>query len=427
MTGSGGSLATSLGGGKAHGSQSLVKDAGRRLLSCRAVSVYSLSMTVIADSAALAAFCRRAGKAEFITVDTEFIRDRTYWPRLCLVQIADPEEAVAIDPLADGIRLAPLFDLLNDPKVLKVFHAARQDVEIFNKLSGKIPAPIFDTQVAAMVCGFGDSVGYERLVAKFARARIDKGMRFTDWAHRPLSKKQLAYALDDVIHLRVVYQALSARIRQTGRASWLDEEMADLTNPATYRLEPAEAWRRLKARLRKGRHLWILREVAAWREIEAQNRDVPRNRVLRDDLLVDIAVHEPRTPEDLAALRSASRDRPSKAAVQAMLAIVARAKELPEHAYPRLADGAGDVPAAPATVDLLRVLLKLRCDQHGVAQKLVASSEDLAAIASDDRAEVPALHGWRRELFGEDALSLKHGRLALAAKGPNIVVVTNDR
>jgi ribonuclease D len=320
-----------------------------------------------------------------------------------------------------------MFDLLNDPKVLKVFHAARQDVEIFNKASGKIPSPIFDTQVAAMVCGFGDSVGYERLVAKFARARIDKGMRFTDWAHRPLSKKQIAYALDDVIHLRTVYQALSARIRETGRASWLDEEMAELTNPATYRLEPAEAWRRLKARLRKARHLWILREAAAWREVEAQHRDVPRNRVVRDDLLVDIAVHEPRTPEELSALRSASRDRPPRAVVQALLAIVARAKELPEREYPRLADGASDAPAMPASVDLLRVLLKLRCDQHGVAQKLVATSDDLAAIAGDDNADVPALHGWRRELFGADALSLKHGRLALAAKGSDIVVVRNDR
>jgi ribonuclease D len=385
-------------------------------------------MTIIADSAALAAFCHHAAKADFVTVDTEFIRDRTFWPRLCLAQIAEREHAVAIDPLAEGMSLEPLFELLNDHKVIKVFHAARQDIEIFFKLSGRIPAPVFDTQIAAMVCGFGESVGYERLVAKFARARIDKGMRFTDWARRPLSRKQIEYALDDVIHLRVVYQALAKRIMETGRASWLDEEMAELTNPATYRTDPAEAWRRIKARIRKPRHLWILRELAAWREAEAQTRDVPRNRVLRDDLLVDIAVHEPRTMEDLNTLRSAGRERPSRTSVAALLAIVARAREVPAHELPHLDDGDHEaVATASPSVDLLKVLLKLRCDQHGVAQKLVASTDDLAAIAEDDHASVPALHGWRRELFGEDALALKHGRIALSMRGANIEVVRHGK
>jgi ribonuclease D len=384
-------------------------------------------MTVITESAALAAFCHHASKADYVTVDTEFIRDRTFWPRLCLAQIADREHAVAVDPLAHGMSLEPLFDLLNNHKVLKVFHAARQDIEIFLKLSGHVPTPVFDTQVAAMVCGFGDSVGYERLVAKFARARIDKAMRFTDWARRPLSRKQIDYALDDVTHLRVIYEALAKRIGETGRASWLDEEMAELTDPATYRTDPAEAWRRIKARVRKPRHLWILRELAAWRETEAQTRDVPRNRVLRDDLLIDIAVHEPRTLEDFNALRSAGRERPSKAAVAELLAIVARARDVAEGDLPHLDEGDHEVPAAPPGVDLLKVLLKLRCDQHGVAQKLVASTDDLAAIADDDDARVPALHGWRRELFGEDALALKHGRIALALRGARIEVVRQGK
>jgi ribonuclease D len=380
-------------------------------------------MTVIADSAALAAFCRHAAKTDFVTVDTEFIRDRTFWPRLCLAQVAVEDDAVAIDPLAEGMSLAPLFDLMNDPKVLKVFHAARQDIEIFLKLSGRVPAPVFDTQIAAMVCGFGESVGYERLVARFARARIDKGMRFTDWARRPLSKKQIDYALDDVTYLRVIYQALAKRLGESGRASWLDEEMAELTNPGTYRTDPADAWRRIKARIRKPRHLWLLRELAVWRENEAQTRDVPRNRVIRDDLLIDIAVHEPRTIEEFNALRSAVRERPSKTAVADLLAIVARAREVPESEMPRPEHDDHETPSSLPSVDLLKVLLKIRCDQQGVAQKLVASSDDLAAIAADDEAEVPALHGWRRELFGEDALALKYGRIALAMRGPNIEVV----
>ena len=264
-------------------------------------------MTLIADSEALAAFCRRQEGAPFVTIDTEFMRDRTYWPVLCLVQVAGPEEAAALDPLAPGIDLAPLFALMRKPDVLKVFHAARQDIEIFWNLMGAVPAPLFDTQVAAMVCGFGDSASYETLAGRLAGAHIDKTSRFTDWARRPLTERQLHYALDDVVHLRRVYERLSARLEATGRAHWLEEEMAELTDPAIYRLDPAEAWRRLKVRTNSRRVLALVRALAAWREITAQQRDLPRNRVLRDEQLIEIAAHAPKTVEELAQSRGLGR------------------------------------------------------------------------------------------------------------------------
>ena len=380
-------------------------------------------MTLLADTDSLAAFCRRLAKTPFITVDTEFIRDRTYWPRLCLVQMAGPDECAAIDTMAEGIDLAPIFALMNNEKVLKVFHAARQDIEIFYHLSGKIPAPLFDTQVAAMVCGFGDSVGYETLVARLAKGRIDKSARFTDWAHRPLTRRQIDYALSDVIHLRVIYEKLARRLEDNGRTAWLAEEMAVLTNPETYKLEPREAWRRLKTRSQGRRFLAILREVAAWREIEAQTRDLPRNRVLRDEAMLEIAAHPPESRADLARCRSVSHGLAEGRMGAGILDAVARGAAVPEQDCPEPPPRHETPAGMKPVVELLKVLLKMKCEDHGVAQKLVASSADLEAIAADDKAPVPALHGWRRELFGESGLALKHGRLALTVRGRRVALV----
>lgn len=371
-------------------------------------------MGLISDSETLAAFCARLAEAEFVTVDTEFMRERTYWPILCLVQLAGPDEAMAVDPLAPGIDLAPLFDLLANPKVLKVFHAARQDVEIFLHLSGKVPAPLFDTQVAAMVCGFGEQVGYEALASSLARARIDKSMRFTDWAHRPLSERQLHYALSDVTHLRVVYEKIHQKLERNARTTWLDEEMALLADPRTYRVEPEEAWQRLKPRSTNGRFLAVLRELAAWREREAQERDIPRQRMIRDEAILEIAAQAPTTVEDLAKLRGLSKGMADGRQGAAILAAVARAAALPESDLPRMPERTEPPRGLGPISDLLKVLLKMKCDEHGVAQKLVASSAELDLLAADDHADVPALHGWRRQLFGEDALQLKRGKVALA-------------
>jgi ribonuclease D len=380
-------------------------------------------MTLIAETAALAEFCRRQRQASFIAIDTEFMRDKTYWPQLCLVQIAGPQEAAAIDTLAPGIDLNSLFELLADANVTKVFHAARQDVEIFFHMTGKIPAPLVDTQVAAMVCGFGDSVSYETLAGKLANARIDKSSRFTDWAQRPLTDRQLQYALSDVTHLRPAWEHLERRLAKTGRIGWVAEEMAVLTSPATYRLEPAQAWRRIKFRNDKPRAIAILREVAAWREEEAQKRDLPRGRIVKDETICEIAAHAPRNAEDLARCRGFSRGLAEGRQGQAILAAVKRGLDMPASELPP-APLRRDLPAGLGPViELLRVLLKMRCEDHEVAQKLVASADDLELIAADDAADVPALAGWRREIFGADALALKHGRLALTTVGRRVKVV----
>ena len=380
-------------------------------------------MHLIADTGSLRALCERLAASRYITVDTEFMRDSTYWPRLCLVQLASVDEAAAVDALAPGIDLAPLLALMRDPAVLKVFHAARQDIEIFYHLDGCVPAPLFDTQVAAMVCGFGDQVGYERLVSKLARASIDKSQRFTDWSRRPLARKMYDYAISDVTHLRVVYEKLAARLDRDQRESWLAEELATITDPATYSLEPAAAWHRVKTRLRKPRQLAMLRDLAAWREVEAQRRDVPRNRVLRDDALNDIAAHEPGNREQIWKLRSLSRGHIGKEAADALLGIVASVAAAPPSTYPEARKPPPAVNHAGSAAELLKVLLKLRCEEHDVAQKLVASTDEIEAIARDDNAEVRALKGWRREIFGQDALALKHGEIALGMEGGDIRVI----
>jgi ribonuclease D len=383
-------------------------------------------MSPITETAALGALCERAAQSDYVTVDTEFIRDKTYWPRLCLVQVASAEEAVTIDTLAPGIDLEPLFELMVDPGVLKVFHAARQDIEIFDYLSGRVPTPMFDTQVAAMVCGFGDSVGYDKLVQALTREHIDKSMRFTDWAKRPLSQRMLDYALSDVVHLRPVYEKLAAEVAENGRASWLDEEMAVLIDPATYRQDPEESWHRVKTRIRKPRQLAVLRALAAWREETAKARDIPRIRVMRDEALNDIAIHEPKSVEDLHGLRSVRADQLGDKRSRELLDVVAAAAALPESDYPRIDQQKRQHTQVGPTCDLLKVLLKLKCAEHRVAQKLVASSDDIEAIARDDDADVRALHGWRRELFGADALALKHGRLAVTAKGGTLRLIEID-
>lgn len=380
-------------------------------------------MLLITDNGALVDFCARLSAAEYITVDTEFLRDKTYYPKLCLVQVGGPDEAAAIDSLADGLDLTPLLDLMRNPDVLKVFHAGRQDFEIFYRLMGELPAPVFDTQVSAMVCGFGDSVGYETLVIELARKRIDKTMRFTDWGRRPLSEKQLTYALGDVTHLRVVYEKLRDKLEKNGRTAWVSEEMATLNDPAIYLADPREIWKRLKVRTTKPRFLAILREVAAWREEEAQRRDVPRNRVLRDDSLTELAAHAPASKEDLKALRGLHGGQSGGASGDAILAAVARGVAVPQADCPTPRKQRQPGSKTGSSTELLKVLLKLKCDTHGVAQKLIANSDDIEAIAADDGADVQALRGWRREIFGEDAIALKHGRLALTAKGSKILVV----
>ena len=381
-------------------------------------------MELITESGALADFCARQAAADFVTVDTEFLRDKTYWPQLCLVQIAGPTDAAVIDTLAPGLDLAPLMAMMVDPTLLKVFHAARQDIEIFFHMSGAVPHPVFDTQVAAMVCGFGDAASYETLTAKLANAKLDKSSRFTDWAHRPLTPRQLDYALADVTYLRTAYEKLRAQLDASGRASWLDEEMAELTHPSTYQLDPVESWKRLKTRGGNRRFLTILREIAAWREIAAQQRDIPRGRILKDEALLEIAAHAPKSIDELSRIRGLGRSVAEGKLGAEMLDCVARGLAAPEADAPEAPARIDLPPGLGPLVDLLRVLLKLRCEDNEVAQKLVANSTALEMIAADDAADVPALHGWRHEVFGKDALALKHGKLALTARGKRILVVT---
>ena len=381
-------------------------------------------MSLITDSDAVTAFCARQKGAQFVTIDTEFMRERTYWPILCVVQVAGPEEAVAIDALAEGIDLKPLLALMADARTLKVFHAARQDLEIFFQLSGGVvPHPIFDTQVAAMVCGFGDAASYETLVKRLAGASLDKASRFTDWAHRPLTERQIEYALADVVHLRTVYDRLQHLLAENGRAGWFEEEMADLVDPAIYRSEPAEAWRRFRIRGRADqRFLGVLRALAAWRETAAQQRDLPRGRIMRDEAVLEIAAHAPKTIAALARTRSLGKGIAEGKLGRDILAAVVEglADPDPPPAIPAKAEAP---PGIGPLIELLRVLLKQRCEHFQVAQKLVASADDLEAIAADDNAPVRALSGWRRDVFGNDALALKHGRLALTAGQNRIELV----
>ena len=379
-------------------------------------------MELITTTDELAAACQRLARHPFVTIDTEFLRETTYYPLLCVAQMASSDEAVVLDALAPGIDLAPFFDLMADERVLKVFHAARQDIEIVWHRAGIIPHPVFDTQVAAMVLGHGESISYDQLVQRITGDTLDKSHRFTDWTRRPLSPAQTAYAVSDVTHLRDVYLALVADLGRRGRTDWMMDEMEVLTSPDTYRAEPERAWLRLKTRARKPKELAVLIEVAAWREREAQTRDVPRSRVVKDDTIGDIAVQAPTTPERLAALRSLPKGFERSKWGEGILEAVKRGLErdprsLPRNERPKLA------PNGAATVELLKVLLRMTSERHGVAAKVIATVDDLDRIAADDDADVPALKGWRRELFGERALALKHGQLALAIERNRVVAV----
>ncbi|GJD46882.1 Ribonuclease D [Methylobacterium cerastii] len=382
-------------------------------------------MDLISTTQALREACDRLAAQSFVTVDTEFMRETTYYPKLCLIQMAAPDgTGVLVDPLAEGIDLQPFVDLMADEGVVKVFHSARQDLEIIWLMGGLLPQPFFDTQVAAMVCGYGDSVSYEQLVNVVAKAKIDKSSRFTDWSRRPLSDAQLSYALSDVTHLVTVYEKLVADLVRDDRGQWLDEEMAVLTSPDTYRADPAQAWRRLSGRMRKPREIAVLMEVAAWREREAQTRNVPRGRILKDEAVIDVATSAPRSVEALGRLRSIPAGFERSRTGTDILAAVERgfARDTAEIALPER--GRGRSGGNGALVELLKVLLKAVCETEGVAPKIIATVDDLEAVADDDDADVPLLQGWRRELFGSKALDLKHGRLALSAEGGRIVVRT---
>ncbi len=380
-------------------------------------------MTIITTTADLAAACRRLARFDAVTVDTEFMRETTFWPKLCVIQMASPEEAVVVDAMAPDISLDAFFRLMKNEKVIKVFHAGRQDVEIVYHLGGLIPHPIFDTQVAAMVCGFGESISYDQLVHRLTGERIDKSSRFTDWSRRPLSERQLEYATADVTHLRDVYQALSARLAEQDRTEWVREEMEVLTSPQTYQLEPEEAWKRLKLRVRKPIELAVMRSVAAWREQEAQSRDVPRNRVIKDDAIYEIAAQQPTTQAALGQLRTIPRGFERSRAATDILAAVKAALEIPKDQLPRIPKHRPATNGNGAAVDLLKVLLKMISQKNGVASKIIATVDDLEAIAGDDSADVPALTGWRRELFGETALKLKRGEIALAVKDNHVITL----
>lgn len=376
-------------------------------------------MEPIRNTDDLAKACTRLKRNAFVTVDTEFIRDSTYWPELCLVQMAgaDDENAVLVDPLAKDLSLDPLFELMKAKSVTKVMHAARQDIEIFHNLSGVIPKPLFDTQVAAMVCGFGDSVSYEALVKRILNESVDKSSRFTDWRRRPLSEQQIAYAAADVTHLRRVYAELSAELASSGRESWVQEEMATLLDPATYTLKPEDAWKRIKPRGINRKALGVLVEVAAWREREAQSRNVPRARIAKDEALVEVALQAPQSKEQLAGLRALPGGFANSRNAKPLLEAVARGLALPKEEIPTLPRPTPLPPNAAPLLELLKVLLKMKCAEHGVAQKLVASTADLELIASEEAPEVRPLIGWRHDVFGADALALKRGELALAVRG----------
>jgi ribonuclease D len=385
-------------------------------------SVTTAATQPITTTSALAAVCRRMACHSFVTVDTEFLRETTYYPLLCVAQMASPDEAVVVDALVPGMDLSPFYTLMANEKVMKVFHAARQDIEIVWHAAKLIPHPIFDTQVAAMVLGYGDSISYDQLVQRITGDALDKSHRFTDWTRRPLSDAQLAYAVSDVTHLRQVYLALVEDLKRRGRADWVEDEMRVLTSPETYRMEPDNAWQRLKTRVRKPKELAVLIEVAAWREREAQSRDVPRSRVLKDEAIADIAVQAPTTTDALRNLRSLPKGFERSRWGEAIVAAVSRGLERDPKTLP-LQSRVQTAPNGAATVELLKVLLRMISERHHVAAKVIATVDDLERIAADDGADVPALNGWRRELFGEKALALKHGKLALAIENGRVATV----
>ena len=383
-------------------------------------------MKTITTTDALAAFCAEAAKRAYVTVDTEFLRERTYYSKLCLVQLAYQDDAGAdaciVDPLADGLSLAPLYDLFADAGVVKVFHAARQDLEIFFVDKGIIPAPLFDTQVAAMVCGFGEQAGYETLVRKICKSDLDKSSRFTDWSRRPLTDAQANYAVGDVTFLRDIYEYLSDRLAKSGRTKWVAEEMAVLNDPATYQADPDEAWRRVKTRTNSGRFLGIVRELARFRETYAQERNIPRSRVYKDDALVEIASTKPQSEQDLGRSRLLLREARRGDIAAGILAAIKAGLAVPNDQLPKVDQKNVKLQVNPALADLLRVLLKSKSDNEDVAAKLISTTDELDALAAGER-DMKALRGWRKEVFGDDALLLCDGKVGLAVQGQKVVTV----
>lgn len=385
---------------------------------------------MIKDTEALQHFCEECAKHPFVTIDTEFHRERTYYSQLCLVQIAYPEHedgngenAVLVDALAPDLDLKPLYDLFQNKNVVKVFHAARQDLEIFFVEAGVFPEPFFDTQVAAMVCGFGEQVGYETLVRRICRKGLDKSSRFTDWKQRPLTKKQAAYALADVTHLRDIYLHLKAELKKTGREPWVEEELAVLLRPETYVVEPIDAWRRIKLRNTNKQYLAIVRELAKLREEWAKERNVPRNRVLKDDALLEIAGSKPRNLQELGKSRLLMRESRKGEFADALLQAIARGTKVPLDECPEPVQNGNRKTGNEGLAELLRVLLKAKAENAGVAQRLIASSSDLDLLANKEGDDLPALKGWRNEVFGEDAKRLMAGKVALSADGSKVRIV----
>ena len=386
-------------------------------------------MRTITTTEDLAQFCQKAARGDYVTVDTEFLRERTYYSKLCLIQMALPldkdgdGEAVLIDPIEGaGMSLEPLYELFRDTSVVKVFHAARQDLEIFYVDQQVIPEPLFDTQVAAMVCGFGEQAGYETLVRKIARESLDKSSRFTDWSRRPLTDAQKTYAIADVTHLRVIYEHLAAELEKSGRAHWVAQEMSVLTAPETYEVQPEEAWRRIKTRTTSPKFLALVKELAQFRESYAQNRNIPRNRVFKDDALVELASTKPQSEKDLGRSRLLLREARKGDIAEGILTAIKAGLEAPNDSLPKADDSRSKLQVNPAIADMLRVLLKARAETENVAQKLIASSQDLDALAAGQR-NLPALKGWRNEVFGKEALRLCAGQVALAVDGQKVVTV----
>ena len=384
-------------------------------------------MTTLTTSQDVAAFCKKLSAHDFITIDTEFLREKTYYPKLCLVQISGPDkDAKAIDPLVKGIDLSPLFEILKNPKITKVFHAGRQDLEIFYNLTNTVAAPIFDTQIAAMVCGYGDSISYEKLVNNITGGKIDKSAQFTDWSTRPLSDKQLTYALGDVTYLCDIYLHLKDVLDKRGRTQWVMQEDQILSNPETYASDPYKAWERVKIRSPKPKNLAILREIAALRETYAQKRNIPKTWVMKDDVLANIAAQAPTNKKQLSKIRNIAKDVAEGKLGKQLLEAVEVAVSSPKDTWPEPKTKKHLHPSVITIIDILKMLLKIESTEHEVAAKIIASGDDLEAIALDDNADVPALKGWRREVFGEDALAIKHGKLAIGLKNGKITKIPID-
>lgn len=388
--------------------------------------LYGLVMTIITTNEALAELCSELARPGWFTIDTEFMRDRTYWSKLCLIQVASDDVAAIIDPLAGGLDFAPLYDLLADTSVVKVFHAGRQDIEIFHQMGGVIPSPIFDSQVAAMVLGFGDSISYDALCRKILGEQIDKSSRFTDWSRRPLSTRQLDYALADVTHLRGIYASLKHDIETQNRTGWVEEELAILTSPSTYEQIPEESWRRVKPKPKSKKALAVLIELGAWREREAQRTNVPRARVMKDDALSEVATNAPQSEADLKSLRAVPNGFERSRAAVGLLEAVATGRKRNLDTLPELPNREPLPGRLEPVVDLLKVVLRIRARQQRVAQRLIATTDDLERIALDDDADVAALKGWRREIFGDLALDVKNGRRAIAVRMGRVRLIKTD-